>query len=59
MDTGRVKLVPIRVECHSGYRADEYPQCFFRNDDGYEVREITDRWYQSDRDPGIQLFKDY
>ncbi len=43
--------IPIKVECYSGYRADEYPMCFYWNNDRYEVREILDRWYQGDRDP--------
>jgi hypothetical protein len=44
-------LIPIKVECHSGYKADEYPLCFYWNEDRYEIREITDRWYQGERDP--------
>jgi hypothetical protein len=45
------KLIPIKVECHSGYKADEYPKCFYRNNDKFEIQEITDRWYQGDRNP--------
>jgi hypothetical protein len=45
------KLIPIKVECHSGYKADEYPKCFYRNSDKFEIQEITDRWYQGDRNP--------
>jgi len=46
-----VKLIPIKIECHSGYKADEYPVCFYYEDNKYEIREITDRWYQSDWNP--------
>ncbi|HZK95998.1 MAG TPA: hypothetical protein VFC67_17495 [Prolixibacteraceae bacterium] len=24
-----MNLIPIKVECHSGYKADEYPVCFY------------------------------
>jgi hypothetical protein len=44
-------LIPITVECHSGYKADEYPTCFYWNGHRYEILEITDRWYQGERDP--------
>ncbi|MBN1417121.1 MAG: hypothetical protein JW973_18640 [Bacteroidales bacterium] len=42
---------PIRVECHSGYKADEYPKCFYLNENKYEIKEIADRWYQGDANP--------
>jgi hypothetical protein len=45
------KLISINVECHSGYRADEYPTCFYRDGEKFEITEIIDRWYQADRDP--------
>jgi hypothetical protein len=45
------ELIPIQVECHSGYKADEYPKCFFWNDDMFEIQEITDRWYQGELNP--------
>jgi len=44
-------LIPIEVECHSGYKADEYPKCFHLNNDRYEIVEIPDRWYQGELDP--------
>ncbi|MEE9572607.1 MAG: hypothetical protein V3W20_06145 [Candidatus Neomarinimicrobiota bacterium] len=44
-------MIPIKVECHSGYKADEYPKCFYWNNDRFEIQEIIDRWYQGDRDP--------
>ena len=44
-------LIPIEVECHSGYKADEYPVFFYWNNERYEIREILDRWYQTDQHP--------
>ena len=44
-------FIPVKVECHSGYKADEYPKFFYWDDKKYEVLEISDRWYQGDRDP--------
>jgi hypothetical protein len=44
-------LIPINVECYSGYKADEYPTCFCHEGIKYEITEITDRWYQSDKNP--------
>jgi len=45
------KLILIKVECHSGFKADEYPKCFYLEDKPFEIQEITDRWYQSDNNP--------
>jgi len=45
------EMIPINVECHSGYKADEYPTCFYWNGEKFEIIEIIDRWYQADRDP--------
>jgi hypothetical protein len=46
-----IKLIPIEVQCHSGYKTDEYPKCFFWNNDRFEISQITDRWYQGDSNP--------
>ena len=46
-----MNLIPIKVECHSGYKADEYPKCFYWKDEKFEIKEISDRWYQGDRYP--------
>jgi hypothetical protein len=47
----------LKVECYSGYRADERPVRFsFREKTGtppYEVKEVLDRWYGV----GYQCFK--
>jgi hypothetical protein len=46
-----INLISIRVECHSGYKADEYPKCFYCGDEKFGIEEITDRWYQGDSNP--------
>jgi hypothetical protein len=46
-----MKLIPIEVECHSGYKADEYPKYFSRDNDRIEIRQIMDRWYQGETNP--------
>lgn len=38
----------IRVECHSGYKANERPLRFFLGERKVEVRELLDRWYGED-----------
>jgi hypothetical protein len=43
-----IKFIPIEVEYHSGYTADEYPKCFFWNNSRYEISQIIDRWYQGE-----------
>ncbi len=44
--------IELKVECYSGYRADERPQRFaFRKTKGtptYEVEEVLDQWYGAD-----------
>jgi hypothetical protein len=37
-----LKLIPIKVECHSGFEADEYPKCFYWNNNRFEILEIID-----------------
>jgi len=44
-------LIPIKVECYAGYKADEYPTCFYRDDKRFEIEEIIDRWYQGESNP--------
>jgi hypothetical protein len=46
-----ISLISIHVECHSGYKGDEYPKCFYRDDEKFEIAEITDRWYQGENNP--------
>ena len=50
-----INLVPISVECHSGYKADEYPKCFYRDGVRFEITEILDRWYQGDANPEFPI----
>ncbi len=45
------EMIPVRVECHAGYKADEYPKSFILGEKRYEILEILDRWYQSDSSP--------
>jgi len=44
-------LIQIEVECHSGYKADEYPKYFSWDNEKYEIRQVTDRWYQGETNP--------
>lgn len=43
----------IRVECYSGYRADERPSRFALREKTLEVLRIEDRWY----DPAATYFR--
>jgi hypothetical protein len=43
----------IRVECYSGYRADEEPRRFFIDDRAINVDTILDRWLE----PAHRYFK--
>lgn len=49
------ELIPVGVETYSGYKADEYPTCFYLDNERYEISEIVDRWYQGDRDPAVPV----
>jgi hypothetical protein len=51
MSEGNTELIPIKVESYSGYKADEYPRCFYWNNIRYEIDDILDRWYQGDQNP--------
>lgn len=46
-----MKLIPIIVECHSGYKADEFPISFHWMNIKYEIKEISDRWVQAQETP--------
>ena len=53
-------LIQIKVECHSGYKADEYPKCFYWDNIRFEIKAVLDRWYQGDRNadfPVTNYFK--
>jgi hypothetical protein len=43
--------VPVRVECHSGHKGEEYPVAVHLEGQRREVTEIVDRWYQGAPDP--------
>ncbi|HWQ03656.1 MAG TPA: hypothetical protein VNL38_04175 [Candidatus Nitrosotenuis sp.] len=43
----------IRVECYSGYRADERPTRFVLRGRTFEVQCVEDRWYS----PGADYFR--
>jgi len=43
--------LPIRVECRSGYRAEETPRVLCWGGRRLAVQEIQDRWYQGEIDP--------
>jgi len=38
-------MAEIRVECYSGYRADQRPLRFCMGGRAYEVKEVEDQWY--------------
>lgn len=43
----------IRVECHSGYRADEEPRALYLDGRRIAVVALVDRWF----DPDCRYFK--
>lgn len=43
----------VRVECHSGYKADERPTRIVFETRTLEVTEVEDRWYS----PGATYFR--
>lgn len=53
-----LEAIPIRVECHSGYRAEEYPEAFHMEGRRFEVTEILDLWYQGGAEPAVPSAKD-
>lgn len=34
----------VTVQCHSGYRGEESPRCFYLGDRAVGVEEVIDRW---------------
>ena len=42
-----MELIPIKVECHSGYKADEYPKNFVWDNIEFEIVEIIDCWNEA------------
>jgi len=48
----------VQVECHSGYKANEYPIVFTFQGHRWEVSEVLDRWYEGGIKPA-ELVIDY
>jgi hypothetical protein len=46
-----MRLIPIRVECYAGAKADETPRRFTWEERTIEVHEVLDRWYQVESKP--------
>ena len=42
MESGELNRIPVKVECHSGFKADEYPECFCLNDKRHDIEKILD-----------------
>ncbi len=38
-------VAQLRVECYSGYKADERPLRFYLGERCFEVEEVLDQWY--------------
>ena len=43
----------VRVECYAGYRGEEKPRRFFREERKLEIIQVLDRWL----DPNHRYFK--
>ena len=41
-------MVPVKVECKAGRKADERPLRFQFADQSYFVRAVVDQWYEPD-----------
>ncbi len=41
-----MKMLPVKVECYAGYKADEYPRCFRLNNLRIKIHEVAEHWYQ-------------
>ena len=46
-----MRLIPIRVECYAGAKADETPRRFQWEERVIGVEEVLDRWYQVESKP--------
>jgi hypothetical protein len=46
-----MELIPVKVEFHAGYKADEYPRCFYLDKYRIDIVEVIDRWYQGNSNP--------
>lgn len=48
-----IKMPTLKVECHSGYKADEKPVSFILDEKKLMIEEIIDQW----RGPEFEYFK--
>ncbi|MBN1819390.1 MAG: cytoplasmic protein [Prolixibacteraceae bacterium] len=48
-------LIPVKVECHSGYKADEFPKYFYFDNIRFKITEISDRWYEGGLNPDFPV----
>ncbi len=46
-----MKLIPIRVECYAGAKADETPRRFIWAERTIQVAKVLDRWHQMESKP--------
>lgn len=46
-----MKLIPVIVDSHEDSKLDQYPICFYWMNIKYEIKEISDRWYQAQTNP--------
>jgi hypothetical protein len=46
-----MELIPIKVECYAGAKADETPRRFIWEEQAIDVEEVLDRWYQIESQP--------
>ena len=46
-------MAEMRVECYSGFKADERPLRFIWRGNNFEVTEVEDKWYS----PGATYFR--
>jgi uncharacterized protein (DUF2126 family) len=44
-------LIPVKIECHSGFKADEYTKYIYHHEKRLEIQQIFDRWYQGESNP--------
>ncbi|MBP1725847.1 MAG: putative cytosolic protein [Deltaproteobacteria bacterium] len=42
----------VKVECYSGYRANERPVAFTFEDRRWEIIDVIDRWFEGGVQPG-------
>lgn len=46
-----IEFVPARVDCHSGYKAEETPLRFTAAGGAHEIAAVLDRWYEGGVSP--------